>query len=184
MRKIFVLVLGALICCSAAAAVNPGDMAPDDLGNTLAGQAIHTSALRGKVVVISFWATWCGYCLKELPTLAGLQSATNQRGLPMQVVAVDYEEPRDVFRRTAKLLQPHLPGLLLTWDRNGAIRKPFATGDGIPVMVLLHRDGSVAQVRVGYDERDLDAIVSQINALLNEPMTAPAGAISAQPQSP
>src|SRR5690242_14888515 len=121
-RKIFVLVLGSLICCSAAATVNPGDMPPDDLGSTLAGQAIHTSALRGKVVVISLWATWCGYCLKELPTLAGLQSVTNQRGLPMQVVAVDYEEPRDVFRRTAKLLQPHLPGLLLTWDRNGAIR--------------------------------------------------------------
>jgi thiol-disulfide isomerase/thioredoxin len=183
-RKIFALVAGSLICCCAVAAAGPGDMSPDDLGNTLDGQAIHASALRGKVVVISFWATWCGYCLRELPTLAGLQSITNQRGLPMQVVAVDYEEPRDVFRRITKVLQPHLPGLLFTWDRNGALRKPFAAGDGIPVMVLLHRDGSVAQVRVGYDERDLDDIVSEINVLLNEPVTAPAGATSVQPQSP
>jgi thiol-disulfide isomerase/thioredoxin len=183
-RKIFGFVLGTLVCCSALAAANPGDVAPEDLGNTLDGQAIHTSALRGKVVVISFWATWCGYCLKELPILAGLQSVTNRRGLPMQVVAVDYEEPRDVFRRTAKLLQPHLSGLLFTWDRNGALRRPFEAGDGIPVMVLVHRDGRVAQVRVGYDERDLDNIVSEINVLLNEPVTAPATATSAPLRSP
>ncbi|MGH8211739.1 MAG: TlpA family protein disulfide reductase [Rhodanobacteraceae bacterium] len=182
MRKTFAIMLGSLICCNAFAAVNPGDMAPDNLGNTLDGQAIHASALRGKVVVISFWATWCTYCLKELPILGGLQSLTTQRGLPMQVVAVNYEEPRDVFRRTAKLLQPKLPDLLLTWDRYGRIRKSFVTGDGIPVMVLLHRDGSVAQVRVGYDESDLDDIVSEINALLNEPVTAPASATPAQSQ--
>ena len=184
MHKIFAWVLGSLVCCSTLAAVNPGDMPPDDLGNTLDGQAIHTSALRGKVVVISFWATWCGYCLKELPILAGLQSETSQHGLPMQVVAVDYEEPRDVFRRMTKLLRPKLPDLLLTWDRDGAIHKSFVAGDGIPVMVLLHRDGSVAQVHVGYDESDLDGIVSEINTLLNEPMAAPAKATSARTQSP
>ena len=183
MRRSTAALLGVLVCASAWAGVKPGDMAPDDLGRTLQEQAVQTSALRGKVVVISFWATWCRYCLKELPTLVGLQSVATQRGLPMQVVAVDFEEPRDVFRRSVKLLQPKLPGLLMTWDRNGSIRKAFDSGDGIPVMVLLHRDGNVAQVLVGYDESDLDNILAQINALLNEPWQSSAPP-TAQSQSP
>lgn len=183
MRKLPVALLGLLVWASGWASVRPGDMAPEDLGRTLQEQTIQTSTLRGKVVVISFWATWCTYCLKELPTLVGLQSVATQRGLPMQVVAVDYEEPRDVFRHSVKLLQPKLPGLLMTWDRNGSIRKNFDSGDGIPVMVLLHRDGNVAQVMVGYDESELDDILAQINALLNEPWTPPT-ASTASPQSP
>ncbi|MBS0431284.1 MAG: TlpA family protein disulfide reductase [Proteobacteria bacterium] len=179
MRQWVVAILGLLVWASACADVRPGDPSPDDLGNTLDGQAIHASALRGKVVVISFWATWCTYCLKELPTLVGLQSVATQRGLPMQVVAVDYEQPRDVFRRSVKLLQPKLPGLLMTWDRVGRLRKPFDSGDGIPLMVLLHRDGSVARVMDGYDEGELDDILAQINTLLNEPWSAPASTGSA-----
>ena len=140
---------------------------------------MHLSALRGKVVVVSFWATWCHYCLKELPTLAGLQYLATQRGLPMQVIAVDYEEPREVFRRSAHWLQTKLPGMLLTWDSNGALRKPYGS-EGIPVMVMLHRDGTVAHVHIGYDEDELNQIVAEINQLLNEPAaSAPADAASA-----
>lgn len=172
MRKLAGPLFVLLVCCSAAAAVRPGDVGPDDLGSTRDGQAIHVSALRGKVVVISFWATWCEYCLKELPQLAGLQTVATQRGLPMQVVAVDYEEPRDTFRRSSRLLQSKLPSLLLTWDAQGAIRHAYVKGDAIPVMVMLHKDGTVAHVHVGYDEDDPDAFLAEINALLNEPAPA------------
>lgn len=179
MRKIFVFMLGMLICYCGYAKVNPGDMPPDDLGKTLDGTPVHLSDLRGKVVVISFWATWCHYCLQELPTLAGLQSEATQRGLPMQVIAVDYMEPREVFRKSAKWLQSRLPGLLLTWDRNGVLRRPYGS-EGIPVMVMLHRDGSVARIDVGYDEANLDDRISEINALLNEPAPTPHPAVPAQ----
>jgi thiol-disulfide isomerase/thioredoxin len=124
-RKLIILLLGLLIYGSAVAGLKPGVIPPDYLGKTLTGKPVHLSALRGKIVVISFWATWCHYCLKELPTLAGLQSIATRRGLRMQVVAVDYEEPRRTFVHSAHVLKPHLPGLLLTWDGDGRIGKPY-----------------------------------------------------------
>lgn len=74
--------LCALCCCAAAhAGLRPGNMPPDRLGSTIDGRDVSVPALRGQVVVISFWATWCGYCMKELPVLAGLQRVASQRHL-------------------------------------------------------------------------------------------------------
>ena len=166
-----ILALAALLCCTTAAAVTaPGALPPDNLGHTPAGDAVTVPSLRGKVVVISFWATWCGYCMKELPILAGLQRIAGERHLGLQVVALDYRESRDVFHQAAKKLRTRLPDLLVTWDRTGSIRRQYDSGDGIPVMVMLHRDGRVAHVYVGYDESMLDELVTQINALLAEPV--------------
>lgn len=136
------------------------------------------SSLHGKIVVISFWATWCGYCMKEMPVLANLQALASQRGLPLQVVAVNHREDRRTFVRTVRALRPVLPGLLMTWDRDGNLGKPYGTDKGIPVMVMLHRDGTVTHVHVGYGADMLDSLVAEINALLGEP--APPSAVMAK----
>lgn len=162
--------LFALLCCFAAhAAIKPGDTPPQGLGTTLDGHALNLASLHGKVVVISFWATWCGYCMKEMPVLAGLQSLASKRKLPLQVVAVDSKEGRETFFRAARLLRSRLPQLLISWDRHGAIGEPYGANKIIPVMVLLHRDGTVADVHVGYDDGTLDQVVGEINGLLTEP---------------
>ncbi|MEO9078559.1 MAG: TlpA disulfide reductase family protein [Rhodanobacter sp.] len=162
--------LMALICCFAAnAGIKPGDTPPDSLGRTLDGQTLSLAALHGKVVVISFWATWCGYCMKEMPVLAGLQSLATQRHLPLQVVSVDYRESQNTFRQSTLLLHKRLPNLLLSWDRRGAVGAPYGTVHGIPVMVMLHRDATVANIHRGYGENMLDSMITQINGLLNEP---------------
>jgi thiol-disulfide isomerase/thioredoxin len=169
MRRIAVALLGLVLSLAASAEVKPGDTPPDALGSTQAGQVVTASSLHGKVVVISFWATWCGYCMKEMPVLANLQSLATERGLPLQVVSIDSEEPRDVFVRSSRVFRRTLPGLLITWDRDDALGKPYGADKGIPVMVMLHRDGSVAHVHVGYGEDMLDSLVAEINALLKEP---------------
>ncbi|MEP6899867.1 MAG: TlpA disulfide reductase family protein [Rhodanobacter sp.] len=169
MRKIVFALFAALLCVGARAGIKPGDLPPDSLGKTRDGTAISLASLHGKVVVISFWATWCGYCMKEMPVLANLQVLANQRKLPLQVVSIDSMESRETFVHSARVLQPRLPGLLLGWDRDGRIGEPYGTDKGIPVMVMLHRDGTVAQVHVGYGEDMLDGLVVEINALLAEP---------------
>jgi thiol-disulfide isomerase/thioredoxin len=165
--------LGAGVCCNAYARIKPGDVPPSYLGKTVSGQAINLSALRGEVVVISFWATWCPYCMRELPILASLQSVAAKKGLRMQVVAVNHKEDRRVFSQAAHLLHSRLPNLLVTWDRHGKIGRPYGSDKGIPVMVMLHRDGKVAYLHVGYDKSELDTLLREINGLLNEPATAP-----------
>ena len=83
MRRIAFALFGLMFCFAAnAAEMQPGDTPPDALGSALGGPAVTVSSLHGKVVVISFWATWCGYCMKEMPVLAGLQAVATQRGLP------------------------------------------------------------------------------------------------------
>ena len=184
MRKVL-LVLCAMLACSPAwaKALPPGSVPPDDLGRTLDGQEVRASALRGKVVVISFWATWCGYCMKEMPVLAGLQATARERGYPLQVVEINYEEDHRVFSRAVHVLMPKLPGLIMTWDRTGALNKSFGLGGSLPTMILLHRDGTVASVHVGYDEDMLTPLAAEITNLMNEP-APPLAASVANPASP
>lgn len=172
--RVAVLLLGIMIGCSACVApqpdkpmLSPGDTPPDYLGKTADGQAVRLSALRGNVVVISFWATWCPYCMKELPVLAGLQSVTTERGLDMQVIAVNYKEPRRTFTQASEILVSRLPNLVVTRDYNGDIAKRYGL-KALPFLIMLHRDGTVAYMHVGYNESELDTILAQINTLLNE----------------
>jgi len=174
MRRIGVVLLGLMLCFSARAEIQPGETPPDALGTTQHGEVVSVSSLHGKVVVISFWATWCGYCMKEMPVLANLQSLATERNLPLQVVSINSRESRDVFVRSSRALRKSLPGLLITWDSDGAIGKPYDADKAIPVMVMLHRDGTVAHVHVGYGEDMLDSLVAEINALLAEPASSPA----------
>lgn len=170
MRKLGTVFFTLFLCFAAQAHLQSGSTPPDDLGHTMDDKPVTVSALHGKVVVISFWATWCGYCMKELPVLANLQKFATQRHLDLQVVSVDYRESRRTFSHAAHALQKQLPNLLVTWDRHGAIGEPYDADHGIPVMVMLHRDGTVAQVHVGYAADMLPSLVDEINALLAEPV--------------
>lgn len=173
MHKLLLMTCCLLACAGAVAKprgpIALGTLSPDDLGHTVAGQHVTASSLRGKVVVISFWATWCGYCMQELPVLGNLQIAADQHGLPLQVVEVNFEQDHRVFVAASHLLTPKLPGLLLTWDRNGSLAQAFGLGAGLPAMVILHRNGTIADIEVGYDKSELDPLVKEINQLMNEP---------------
>jgi thiol-disulfide isomerase/thioredoxin len=182
MRRIVFAGMIAAICLSANAQIRPGAVPPDALGKAPNGEVVSLAAMRDKVVVISFWATWCSYCMKELPVLAGLQKLATDRHLPLQVVSIDHKEDRSVYMRTVRALRPRLPGLLMSWDRDGSIGKPFGTNKGIPVMVMLHRDGTVADIHVGYSEDALDGLIAEINTLMAEPSALPAAPSSSATQ--
>lgn len=184
MRSFAVTLIALCLTVSAHAEIQPGSRPPDSLGKTVSGESVTLTALRDKVVVISFWATWCTYCMKELPILAGLQAQATERKLPVQVVAIEHKEDRTTFVRTSRALRPRLPGLLMSWDRDGSIGKPFGTDQGIPVMVMLHRDGTVAHVYSGYSADMLDGMLAEINTLMAEPSSlAPTAAGTAPAKS-
>ncbi len=184
MRKLLLFLCMTLTCSGLCAKSLPiGSVPPDDLGKTLGDRAVHASEFRGKVVVISFWATWCKYCMRELPILGGLQAVAHKRNLPLQVVEINYEEDHRTFVRASHLLMPRLPGLLLTWDRTGAINESFGFHGSLPTMIMLNRDGRIADEYVGYDKSELDSIVAEINKLLNEPAPPPLAAAHSAPTS-
>ena len=93
------LLFAASTCCHADASV--GEAAPDVvLGVTQTGSSVRVSDHAGKVVVVSFWASWCAPCRKELAVLDGLQVEGKGN---LQVIAVNIED-RELFKKAAQLL--------------------------------------------------------------------------------
>src|SRR5262245_14870088 len=73
--------------------LNAGDMDPDLVGRDIHNHAVRLTSFRDKVVVVSFFATWCEPCRKELPMLEALQRVGADKGL--QVIAVNWKEDRE-----------------------------------------------------------------------------------------
>ena len=155
-----------LLAAGQASAISPGDVPPDDLGLDSHGHQVHLSDQRGKVVVISFWASWCGYCRKELPVLAGLQEAAGKDRI--EVIAINTMDDRDVYvslRRKLKDIQ-----LTMTRDASGSVGEAYGIHT-IPHLFIIDRQGRIAAEHSGYGEESLQAIVDEVNHQLGAPVT-------------
>ncbi len=144
---------------AADAKIKPGDTPPTWLGLTRDGDTIETGQFAGKVLVVTFWASWCGPCKKELPILEGLQNAGKGR---IQVVAVNIEE-RDQFRAVARALSSLNLKITHDYRRQGSVAYGVK---GVPHMVIIGRDGKVIKVHRGYSEDMVESIIAEINTAL------------------
>ena len=128
----------------------------------LDGQVHDLAALKGKVVLINFWATWCPPCRREMPSLERLRQRLADMGLA--VLAVDVGEDADtVFAFTGQLdPAPAFPMLL---DRDSAAMQRWQV-KGLPTTFVVDTQGRVIYRAVGGREFDHDAIVDQLRALV------------------
>jgi thiol-disulfide isomerase/thioredoxin len=159
-RLTFVLALLACASVHAREHLVAGDIAPTFVGTNREFEPVSLESYVGKVVVISFWASWCPPCLKEMPILDGIQRSAGQRQI--QVIAINTETP-DVYRQVAKRLAEF--DLMMTHDTGKKASDAYGV-NGIPHMVIIGRDGRIVRVNRGYNEQGLDAIVADINRAL------------------
>jgi len=149
----------ALPCAAIAAAATPsqaGDVAPVYVGETVKGERVELGKYAGQAVVISFWATWCPYCLKELPILHGIQKAAKGK---VHVIAINTED-RKTFHKVAGILREL--EIEMTYDPDETAREAYGV-NGIPHLVVIGRDGRIVNVFRGYGESSLNSIVEAIN---------------------
>ena len=171
------LLLGfALLADSAGARrlLQVGDVPPDSLGRTLKGERVKLSDYRGKVVIVTFWASWCSPCRKELQVMSNIQKHVSRDQLV--IFPVNWKEDHDRFREIAKALKD--TDLSLVSDADGYYGGQYDV-TGIPHMVIVGRDGRIAAIHVGYGEGEIPVLVKEINGLLAaeaEPSEAPATA--------
>jgi thiol-disulfide isomerase/thioredoxin len=132
------------------------DVPPGELGVTLANAPVRLQDYAGKAVVVTFWASWCPYCLKELPILYNIQKAAKGR---LKVVAINTED-EDTFRKLKRIMRTL--EIDMSYDPEGKAQQAFGV-NGIPHMVIIGRDGTIVQVFRGYGESSLKPIVAAIN---------------------
>jgi len=142
----------------------PGDAAPPALGTDIKGEPVNLSQYVGKAVIVTFWATWCSYCLKELPILENIQNKAGKAH--MQVIAVNTES-REVFRKASRVMKSL--SLMVTHDTGSKAFTAYG-GTGLPHMAIIGRDGNIIRIYQGYDESSLHAIVKDVNQALMMPV--------------
>ncbi len=140
--------------------VKKGDVPPAPLGLTRDGKLIETTQFAGKVVVVTFWATWCAPCRAEIAYLESLQRKVSKDIL--QVVAINIEE-REVFREAFRKMSDYK--ILVANDSYKRYAGAFGV-NGIPHMLIIGKDGRVAAVHRGYSEAFIPTLAEQIVAEL------------------
>lgn len=163
-RCLLALVLFAVACAAQAAGPAIGDAAPGALGKGRDGKPVTLEQYRGKVVVVTFWASWCTYCLKELPVLDALQ---RHAGNLLQVVAVNVKDTPEDYRVMMRQMKSYT--LLQSRDADGGIADRYDV-KVYPSLWIVDRQGRVAAHHAGYGEGMLDTIIDEINAILREPV--------------
>mgnify|MGYP001809793894 FL=1 len=155
------LVAGGLLALGGLAGCAGRDPAPSFSYTLLDGTQGHTDRLRGKVVLINFWATSCVTCVKEMPQIVATHERFKARGFETLAVAMSYDPPAYVanFAETRKL--PF--GVVI--DNTGAIARAFNDTQITPTTFLLDKQGRIVKRYVGEpDFAQLDKLLGELLA--------------------
>ena len=120
-----------------------GKPAPDFELELLEGKKFHLAESKGKVVVLDFWATWCGPCLQAMPQVEKVTDEFRDQGV--QLIAVNLQETPE---QITAMLERHKLDLTVALDRDGVVAEKYAA-NAIPQTVIIDRDGKIARLFVG-----------------------------------
>jgi peroxiredoxin len=156
---IFALTAPALTAPASAA---EAPVAPDFTLKARSGENLKLSELRGKVVLIDFWASSCAPCREDLVLLEALHQARQADGLVVLAVSKDVAPAQaDDFLRGIAATYPVL------YDTRGTVAGLYQAG-ALPALFLIDRDGRLRQRATEYYHRQRDELARQVEALLRE----------------
>ena len=122
-----------------------GQAAPDFNLKTLDGKDVKLSALKGKVVLIDFWATWCPPCVKGLPHVNEIAQKKELTDKGLVVLAVNVQEKAATVQ---KFMEAKKLSLTVPLDADGKASEAYLV-QGIPTTLVVGRDGKISEVFVG-----------------------------------
>ncbi len=162
-----VTALTALLLTTSASAQSLDDRqaAPAITIDGLDGSRVDLQDLRGQVVVISFWATWCRPCLQELPHLATFQTRYRDQGLTVLGISTDTPDSLPQVRAITRRNNWSFQVLL---DPEGAVQQLLNPRGNNPFTLVLDRQGRIVYAHEGYSSGDERVIEELIQTLLAE----------------
>jgi peroxiredoxin len=156
------LIFALFALTSLASSGLEGQQAPDFSLKSSTGQNLRLSEYRGDVVMINFWATWCGPCRQEMPLLDELYTRYERVGFNLLGVNIDDDSSRAM--KMAADLGINFPVL---FDSSKEVSKLYQV-NAMPVTVLVDREGNVRHVHHGYKPGYEEKYLNEIRALLRE----------------
>ena len=143
-----------------ASAIKVGDAAPDFKLKTTQGKELALSELKGKWVIIDFWGSWCGWCIKDFPAMKKFYAANKSK---IEILGVNHNDTFDRWRAAVN-------GNGLTWIN---VHNPEANTDdndpvvlygvtGFPTKVVVDPDGKIFDISVGYKEDYYSELLKKI----------------------
>ncbi len=166
MMKMKNLLLGLTLCVLAATSLASsgltGQVAPDFALKSSSGDNLRLSEYRGDVVMVNFWATWCGPCRQEMPLLDELYSRYERVGFSLLGVNID-----DDSRKAMNMVSDLGVSFPVLFDARKEVSKLYKV-EAMPVTVLIDREGTIRYVHHGYKPGYEDKYLDQIRSLLRE----------------
>ena len=156
------LIFCALASLSLAASDLAGQPAPDFALKSASGENLRLSEYRGDVVMINFWATWCGPCRQEMPLLDELYVRYQRVGFNLLGVNID-----DDTGRAMKMIDELGVTFPVLFDSRKEVSKLYHVA-AMPVTLLVDREGRIRYVHHGYQAGYEDKYLDQIRSLLRE----------------
>lgn len=136
--------------------------APDFTLKSDSGANLKLSELRGEVVLINFWASWCGPCRQEMPVLSELHDKYKDMGFT--VLGVNVEENSAAARKLLRDMPVSFPVL---FDNDSTVSKKYDVV-AMPSTVLVDRDGNVRYLHKGYKPGEEDIYLEKVRSLIRE----------------
>jgi peroxiredoxin len=156
------LALSLALTTAARAEVKTGQPAPDFEAQTLAHQPLKLSSLRGKVVLLDFWASWCEPCKKELPLLSKIAPRLKARGIEIVAVNID-----DDLGHAQSFVQEKGIRLTVVADAGKKIVGRWEPPK-MPSSFVIDRHGVVRVVNGGFEAGDEAKLESQLVGLVSQ----------------
>ena len=159
MKNLFSILFAWLFFVAPAQAQQAPDFSLRDLNN----QEVTLSTLKGSVVLVNFWATWCGPCQVEMPHLQRLHDELKEQGLVVLAIGVDEA-------RTASRVKPHIKSKGFTFsvllDTSTEVVSQYNPQKTLPYSVLVDRNGVIQWRHNGYSPGDEAKLGAKIRELI------------------
>ena len=156
---LLVLAIGAT---ATFAFIGKREAAPDVAFTLMDGTPSRISQLQGKVVLVSFWATTCPICIKEMPQMVATHQKFSGRGFETLAVAMSYDPPVSVINFTEARKLP----FTVVLDNTGSMARSFGDVQATPTSVLINKRGEIVERYLGAP--DFAALQRRVEALLAE----------------
>jgi len=162
MKRILLVLCAGFVAFAFAPRNEINTAALDFTGKTADGKVVKLSDFKGKVVLLDFWASWCGPCKEEFPFLVKLHDKLKKKNFTVLAVNVDIELEKMQNFLSKQKAQPAFP---IVFDQQGALPRLYDV-EGMPTTVLIDQKGIIRYRHTGFTKVEKKKIVEEVVALM------------------